>query len=283
MENFAEYDVGNAELVSEMVQDIEASGYDCASVDLLLRLAKDGDLESLADILSGLVSHQHPEWAGDLLKMVMQRGAEPDYVTPAFVLTYMVDTNPVGAHKLCPHLLVYQQHGPDCYDLALTLGHMAKSYKATQAAKVCAVLPKPVKCGRHAVHRPAQTLTLPSFNPCLLQLMLALYRDDSAQGQNLKALVPFLLGTLIDFKHADWAASIVESMCTVAGRSQPDYAAAGWCLAQQVFYQRSDWAASLCSGLQRQHSAWYNHSSMMQSVASVGGDGYVQSIMAAMA
>ncbi len=40
-ENFDDYDVGdNAILISELTQELSSDGFDCASVDVLLRMAR---------------------------------------------------------------------------------------------------------------------------------------------------------------------------------------------------------------------------------------------------
>ena len=109
-----------------------------------------------------------------------------------------------------------------------------------------------------------------------------MYSDESPQGQNFKSLVPCLLGTLIDFQHADWALALVQQLCIGMGRGPPDYGPAGWCLAQHVYFGRPDWAAVICNGFLSDRAAWYNQGAMMQSVASWGGDGYAQQIMNSM-
>ncbi len=62
---------------------------------------------------------------------------EPNYVIAAGVLTYMVDMGrSAEAHSMLPFLLVQQPQGPDCYDLAFTLGNTVLINKSKQAAKV---------------------------------------------------------------------------------------------------------------------------------------------------
>ena len=62
----------------------------------------------------------------------------------------------------------------------------------------------------------------------------------------------------------------------------PEYSAAGWCLAQHVFFGRPDWAAVICNSLRQNSPVWYSESGMMQSVGSWGGNGYVHEIMQSM-
>ena len=92
----------------------------------------------MGDVLGSLVAAGHADWAGEILRLTMvSLHAEPDYAIAAAVLTYLVDMGHGDwAHSMCPHLLVYKEQGPDCYDLAFTLGHMVRSQKVKQAAQV---------------------------------------------------------------------------------------------------------------------------------------------------
>lgn len=141
--NYADYDTsgGSEDLVQSCLQDLANEGFDCASVDLLMRMAADGDVLDLADVLGGLVAAKHPQDAGEILRMIMFSGnksakTEPDYATAAGILSLMVERNLDAARQISPYLLVYQQQGPDCYDVAFTIGHMVKARKGRQAAQV---------------------------------------------------------------------------------------------------------------------------------------------------
>lgn len=251
MEDYADYDTGgNDDLVQSCLQDLAQEGFDCASVDLLMRMAADGELLDLADVLSGLAAAKHPQDAGEILRMIMFSGGrtktEPDYVTAAGILTLLVEQNLDSARQICPFLLVYQQQGPDCYDVAFTIGHMVKARKAKQAA----------------------------------QLLKSMISDETPHGQQFKSLVPCLLGTIIDYQHLDWAVEIMQQFCT--GQPQPDYSTASWCLAQMVFFRRPDWAAGICVALRNSPPPGYSQEALMQGVGSWGGNEYVTQILDAM-
>lgn len=48
-ENFDEYEVGNEGLVATCLEELQAEGMECASVELLLRMAKEGEQDEVAD------------------------------------------------------------------------------------------------------------------------------------------------------------------------------------------------------------------------------------------
>ena len=118
-----------------------------------------------------------------------------------------------------------------------------------------------------------------------MQVLKSMYEDESPAGATYRALVPCMLGTLVDFQQAGWATELVQHLCSInggAGGPPPDYAPAGWCLAQHVSFERPDWAACILDGLRRQQPAWYDEGSLLQNISSWGGEGYVRDIMAAL-
>ncbi len=115
--------------------------------------------------------------------------------------------------------------------------------------------------------------------PSIHQLLLAIYSDESQCGLGFKSLIPCCLGTLIEARYLDSATDLVIQLVTLGkagggGGGDPDYSAAGWCLAQQVFFGRVDWAAAICGFLRGggQAPPWYSEQTLMQSIASWGGD-----------
>lgn len=69
--NIEDYDVGNEELVQTCISEISAEGgTDCAAVDMLISMAKGGELEDVADVLAGLLAKEGDVWAGEILRCV---------------------------------------------------------------------------------------------------------------------------------------------------------------------------------------------------------------------
>lgn len=56
---------------------------------------RDGEFDSVGDILGALVTASHANWAGEILRMTMvsshAAGSDPDYAISAAVLTYLID------------------------------------------------------------------------------------------------------------------------------------------------------------------------------------------------
>jgi hypothetical protein len=79
---------------------------------------------------TGLHVAGHPYWSGQILRMTIwpddkedeERG-EPNYFTASGVLSYLIDMGQTtSARSICPHILVPQPQGPDCYDLSFIVG-----------------------------------------------------------------------------------------------------------------------------------------------------------------
>ena len=113
-ENYEEYDVGgdNDILIQSLTSEIGGQdGFDCASVDVMLRMARfdllacfigsdrkrccngrmadphsprlphattfrDGEIDAVGDILGALVAAGHADWSGEILRMTMLSGQE---------------------------------------------------------------------------------------------------------------------------------------------------------------------------------------------------------------
>lgn len=191
-----------------------------------------------------------------------QQGQKPDYSRPALILARMIDSgNLAVAQDIAKFLLVARTRtntgGPvlgkmlDCYDLSMVLGGMARESKADSAGR----------------------------------LLYALYSEQSEDSQAAQTLVPFVLGTLIDHAHADWAVELGKELMyssvedIESGSEEHDYSVLGWCLAQMVWFGRADWAAKLCLELEGQHLEWYEHGCLMDSVAGWGDPSYSQTII----
>mmetsp|Transcript_36503 Transcript_36503/g.81268 ORF Transcript_36503/g.81268 Transcript_36503/m.81268 type:complete len:278 (+) Transcript_36503:191-1024(+) len=245
-----EYDFGNEELISMCMKEIGSEGFDCASVDLLLQMGRDGEIDTVADVLGNLAGKGRPDWAAEISKMFMgvsgTRSSEPDYAVVASVLTYLVDQGHTDwAHIICRHLLVMQKQGSaDCYDLAFVLGHMVKQRRAEQGGKI----------------------------------LYAIYSDETPEGHCYHTLVPVILGTLIDYQHMDWALELSKQLCYVDGDKEIDYSVLGWCMTQHVEMARPDWAGQLCQTLKSAGLKWYNEAQMLGSVEQWSHPGLVQAI-----
>ncbi|GAX84595.1 hypothetical protein CEUSTIGMA_g12016.t1 [Chlamydomonas eustigma] len=257
-ENFEDFDTGDSDyLVNELKHELSTEGFDCASVDLILRMARDGEIESVGDVLGSLAAAGHPYWSGQILRMTIwpddktdEKRGEPNYFTASGVLSYLIDMGQTtSARNMCPHILVSQPQGPDCYDLSFIVGNMVSANKSKQAAK----------------------------------LMLSLYSDESKEGQQYRPLLPCMLGTMIDFGQPGWASEIIKSLCVDSHTSttpevQPDYSTAGWCLAQTMVFGRADWACSIVHQLRSQQPAWYHETALINQVRAWGGDRCVQDL-----
>lgn len=246
-------------LAEVVIREMTTDGIDCASVELLVRMARATDasaeLEEFAEVL-GIMSKGHPEKAGEVLRIALSSSSEPDYTMAAGVLSQMATSEVL---KIYPHLISYAAGGPDCYDLSMILGHMQYSGKAKQAA----------------------------------QVLMGIYLDDTPQGQNYKSLVPCMLGTLVDNSYTDSASDLVVQLILSQSQGQPaasgdqpapDYVTGGWCLAQHVFFGRPDWAAAILTFLRQQRpGVWYNEVALLESVASWGGENYRRDILSCLA
>ena len=144
-----EFDCGNEEFAEMVFQELSSGeGFDCTSVDVLLGMARDGEIDTVGDVLGYLATKGQPNWAAEIAKILMGTSSssqnpkdQPDYAVLASVMTYLVDQGAAGiesAHRIAKFLLVMRPHntGADCFDLSEVIGHMAKQRKAPQGSKV---------------------------------------------------------------------------------------------------------------------------------------------------
>jgi hypothetical protein len=75
---------------------------------------------------------------------------------------------------------------------------------------------------------------------------------------------------------------VLRQLCTPSRTGQPDYACAGWILAQCVFFNRPDWAAGICHVLARAPPAAYSQERLLHAVAAASDPSFAQHIMHAM-
>eukprot|EP00955_Chlamydomonas_euryale_P089018 364429-Chlamydomonas_euryale.AAC.16 len=91
-----------------------------------------------------------------------------------------------------------------------------------------------------------------------------------------------MLGSLVDWQHADWAAQIVWQLCAPTRSTQLQYTTAGWCLAQHVFFGRPDWAAGIVLTLAQQQPPGYTQEKLLQAVSQESDPSFTQHIVEAL-
>ena len=115
-----------------------------------------------------------------------------------------------------------------------------------------------------------------------LQVLFAIYADDTPEGLAYATLVPFILGTLLDNKHADWVTELSKNLFYADGTDKSiDFSVMGWVLGQHaVQFNRPDWAACICSELRAQSLAWYEEKVLLDAVGEQCGDFSVPHVIA---
>lgn len=178
------------------------------------------------------------------------KGKEPDYSTVAQVFAYLIDMGHLdAAYEVGKFVLDLKDNGQggnffDCYDISFVAGNMIKLKKCEQAG----------------------------------QLLYKFYCEDTEEARLYQSLVPFILGTLLDYSQPAWALELSKQLMYADGDREIDYSVLGWAMAQMVYYGRADWAAKVCDDLKAQKLAWYDQKQLLDAIASWGDHTYSQTV-----
>eukprot|EP00197_Chlamydomonas_leiostraca_P004650 CAMPEP_0202865864 /NCGR_PEP_ID=MMETSP1391-20130828/6582_1 /ASSEMBLY_ACC=CAM_ASM_000867 /TAXON_ID=1034604 /ORGANISM="Chlamydomonas leiostraca, Strain SAG 11-49" /LENGTH=309 /DNA_ID=CAMNT_0049545747 /DNA_START=132 /DNA_END=1061 /DNA_ORIENTATION=+ len=243
------------EIAEQVYKGIEDEGFEGPAVDTLLHLVRTeagAGSELLGDVLVYLVQKEHPDWAAEICRMAWasHKGQPPDFTAVCTALAYVVDMSQLqAAVKVCHFILQMKENTQgayyfDCYDISFVLGNMVEGGMPSQAGAI----------------------------------LYSIYCDDSSQGQMYQELVPYVLGTLIDYGKVSWATELSKQLMYADGEAAIDYGVVGWCMAQMVYNGRSDWAACICDAIRAQKTTWYNQGALLAAIESWGGPSASQTV-----
>lgn len=244
------------DFVVVLCNEIREDGFRCASVDMLMEMADSGELSTVGDVLGGLVDEGRPDWAAELCRRIMtpsrKEEGDYDYATVAGVIGHLVDTDYIEtAFEICKKLLIPKDVNGgavfDCFDVSFIIGSMVDIGHPEWAGQLC-----------YYMYSGA----------------------GNNEDNNYETLLPFVLGTLIDFQRLTWAYEIAQQLLNPGEEfGGVDYQTLGWALAQTVWFGRADWAALICDELLSNKLEWFDLKDLMDGVEVCGDSSYSQTIL----
>lgn len=109
------------------------------------------------------------------------------------------------------------------------------------------------------------------------------YSEEALSSSDLAQLLPLILGTLLDYQKQGWVVQMAQQLLySPADGASTDYGCLGWVLAQCVWLGRADWGAAVCADLRALRESWFELHKLLDAVGHVSDASYSQAITSCM-
>eukprot|EP00198_Chlamydomonas_reinhardtii_P002573 XP_001691909.1 predicted protein [Chlamydomonas reinhardtii] len=233
-------------------------GMDGGSVQMLIEMAKSGDIDTVADTLSYLVEAGAPDKAAACLRRLMAGSKPADGAAAAAPAAGAIaSAAPAPAPAASKPAPLNYSIAAKVVNRLVELGSLTEAQELLKFMLVARETDSPAAPPN--VSRVLGAMVPEDAADSAGRILFALYSSDSDEdGAASQTLVPFILGTLLDHEQLDQAVELGKQLMYTtleeidAGQGEYDYSVLGWCMAQMVWYGRADWAAKLSVALEKE-------------------------------